>query len=89
MTPITRESKYHEDLLAPNEFTGSELRKLRFLLRRLRFLERQMIVNDTAQNPDAEHSGMFVAMEVEALEWTLTEIGYLDLHKAPKKRSKK
>lgn len=87
MNPNARDSKYHEDLLAPNEFTPSELRRLRFLLRRLRFLERQL--RDNTGTTDTENSGMFVAMEVEALEWTLTEIGYLDLHKAPKKRSKK
>lgn len=87
MRPNTSESKYHEDLFAQSEFTASELRKLRFLLRRLRFLERQLKTN--GNTPDAEHSGMFVEMEVEALEWTLTEIGYLDLNKAPKKRSRK
>lgn len=69
-------SKFKESLSAESEFDSQEIRNLRQLLRRLRFLE-QMV---------EEHGGLkggsggaaFAEMEMGALEWVLSEVGYLD-----------
>lgn len=61
-------SVYHESPDARNEFTVEELRSLRLLLRRLRFLE-----NQVRENKVEEGSGgaMFAQWEVIALEFVL------------------
>lgn len=71
------QSAYHEAPEARNEFTKPELRRLRLLLRRLRFLETQ--VRETGGLRDGSGSGgaAFAEWEVEALEWILTEVGFL------------
>lgn len=70
-------SVYHEAPEATVEFSRREIRSLRLLLRRLRFLEAQ--VRDTGGLSDGEGSGgaAFAEWEMEALEWILVEVGFL------------
>lgn len=79
-------SAYHEANDAKNEFTRVELRRLRLLLRRLRFLEAQ--VRDSGGLKDGGGSGgaAFAEWEVEALEWLLAdELGFITVVKPTKK----
>lgn len=72
-------SIYHEEEVAVDEFDIAELKHLRFLLRRLRFLEGQVA-------KAAEDTGggvIFAETEIKALEYTLHEIGYLDIRDTP------
>lgn len=71
------QSIYHEDSSAREEFNRSELRRCRYLLRRLRFLESQ--IRETGGMADGAGSGgaAHAEWEVEALEWVLTEVGFL------------
>lgn len=70
-------SAYHEAPEAREDFNRTELRSLRLLLRRLRFLEAQ--VRETGGMADGQGSGgaAFAEWEIEALEWILTEVGFL------------
>lgn len=70
-------SIYHEDPRAKSEFTTKELRRLRLILRRLRFLEAQ--VRETGGIAESSNNGAtFAEWEIEALEWLLTdEVQYL------------
>lgn len=70
-------SAYHEDEGARKEFDKAELRRLRLLLRRLRFLEAQVRENGGLTNGGASGGAAFAEWEVEALEWILTEVGFL------------
>lgn len=65
-------SVYQERPDARAVFTRQELKKCQCLLRRLRFLEKQLR-ESTVRNDGA----MFTEWEVEALEWALDELGYL------------
>lgn len=69
-------TKYHEADGAAAEFSTDEIRKLKVILRRLRFLEHQIRENGGIEN-STSGSGMFNEMEVDALSWLLTDIGYL------------
>jgi len=70
-------SAYHEHSQAKNDFSRKELRALRLLLRRLRFLEAR--VRETGGLEDGASSGgaAFAEWEVEALEFVLSEVGFL------------
>ena len=70
-------SAYHEAPEAREDFNRTELRSLRLLLRRLRFLEAQ--VRETGGMADGQGSGgaAFAEWEIGALEWILTEVGFL------------
>lgn len=68
-------STYHEAPEARDDFTKAELRRLRLLLRRLRFLEKK--IRESGGMEQSDPSAAFTEWEVEALEWVLTEIGYL------------
>lgn len=70
-------SAYHEAPEARNDFNKAELRRLRLLLRRLRFLEAQVRTTGGLENGSASGGAAFAEWEVEALEWVLTEIGFL------------
>lgn len=64
-------SKFQEDPEARRDFSRQELRHLRFLLRRLRFLE-------TKEREGATGSeALFRDLEAAALEFALTELGFL------------
>lgn len=67
------QSVYQERRNANRDFTRRELKRLRCLLRRLRFLEAQMRTH-TEPNDGA----LFTEWEAEALEWILDEVGFLD-----------
>ena len=70
-----RNSRFHEAVTALDDFDRVEIRRLRLLLRRLRFLETQ--INSRSGLEDPSGAGQFAEWEVEALEWLLTEVGYL------------
>lgn len=71
------QSAYQEPPEARDEFSGPELRRLRLLLRRLRFLEAQVARNGGLGSGSGSGGAAFAEWEVEALEWVLIEIGYL------------
>lgn len=71
------QSAYHEAPEARNEFNKSELRRLRYLLRRLRFLETSIRDSGGMTNSSGSGGAAFAEWEVEALEWVLTEVGFL------------
>ncbi len=69
-------SKYQEDPETIGEFSRDEKRKLRYLLRRLRFLETK--VRELGGMASDESGGAAHAeWEMEALEFVLTEVGFL------------
>ncbi len=70
-------SRYQEAESAPDDFNRKELRRLRLLLRRLRFLEKQVRDQGGLANGGASGGSAFAEWEVEALEWVLSEIGFL------------
>jgi hypothetical protein len=72
-----QQSAFHEAPEARNEFTKAELRRLRLLLRRLRFLEQQVRETGGLENGNGSGGAAFAEWEVEALEWVLTDIGFL------------
>lgn len=72
----TSKSRFHEAPTAADDFDRLELRRLRLLLRRLRFLEQQ--IRDNGGLADATSGGAaFAEWEVEALEWVLYDMGFL------------
>lgn len=68
-------SIYHEDSEARREFDRHEIKRCRYMLRRLRFLEAQ--VRETGGMDAGGGGGMHAEWEIEALEWLLTEVGFL------------
>ena len=80
-------SVYHEAEGANREFSRQELKRLRLLLRRLRFLEAQ--VRETGGLRDGGGSGgaAFAEWEIEALEWVLDDVGFLGPRKLPEATS--
>jgi len=70
-------SAYHEAPEARHEFSRRELRSLRLLLRRLRFLEAQVRETGGLENGGDSGGAAFAEWEVEALEFVLTEMGFL------------
>jgi hypothetical protein len=70
-------SAYHEAPEAKAEFNRSELRSLRLLLRRLRFLEAQVRQSGGLRDGSASGGAAFAEWEIEALEWVMTEVGFL------------
>lgn len=70
-------STYHEAAGTREEFTPRELRRLRLLLRRLRFLEAQVQQNGGLGSASGSGGAAFAEWEVDALEYVLTEIGFL------------
>lgn len=70
-------SQYHEDPKARYEFSRRELRSLRLLLRRLRFLEAQVRETGGLESGSGSGGAAFAEWEVEALEWVLTDVGFL------------
>lgn len=70
-------SAYHEASTAKDEFTKEELRRLRLLLRRLRFLEQQVRESGGLGSGTGSGGAAFAEWEVEALEWVLRDMGFL------------
>lgn len=74
----TSMSIYSESLTAADEFDRTELLHLRYIMRRLQFLEAQ--VRERGLSRGARSGGAVHAeMEVAALEWLLTDVGFLDV----------
>jgi hypothetical protein len=71
------QSIYHESPSAVNEFDRTELKYLRQLLRRLRFLERKVRETGGMANADASGGASFAEWEMDATAWVLDEIGFL------------
>lgn len=73
----TTKSTYHERPDAREEYDSRELKRLRLLLRRLRFLESQIAERGGIAAEDASGGAAFAEWEVEALEWVLDEMEFL------------
>lgn len=71
-------SAYHEAPTARSDFNKQELRRLRLLLRRLRFLEAQVKSSGGLESGSGSGGAAFAEWEVEALEWILNEVCFLD-----------
>lgn len=71
------QSVYHEADGVAAEFTRPELRRARYMLRRLRFLEQQVRQTGGVTNPSGKGGAVHAEWEMEALEWLLTEVGFL------------
>lgn len=70
-------SIYQEASTAKDEFTREELKHLRFMLRRLRYLDQQ--VRDTGGIASGSGGGVHAEMERDALAWLLTdEVPFLE-----------
>lgn len=70
-------SVYHEVDNVNAEFSRAELKKARVLLRRLRFLEQQVRETGGLKSGEASGGAGWAEWESDALEWALTEIGFL------------
>lgn len=75
----TENTIYHEDPDCKRDFSRVEIRRLRFLLRRLRHLETK--IAGKGDSVGGASSDMFMLWEIEALEFVLDEVGFL----APRK----
>lgn len=72
-----KRSAFHEDPGAKADYSRSELRKMRLLLRRLRFLETKIREYGGLQDEQGSGGSAFAEWEADALEWALTELGFL------------
>lgn len=70
-------SVYRESALARTEFNKTELKQLRFLFRRLQYLESRMAENEASSISTGSGAEVFIVWEVEALEFVLDEVGFL------------
>lgn len=82
------QSVYEEHAEARDEFNKTELKRLRLLLRRLRFLEQQIRETGGLENGKGSGGAAFAEWEVEALEWILEEVGFLTTRETPAERSR-
>lgn len=77
-------SAYHEDPAARRQFNATELKRLRIILRRLRFLEAQVRKTGGLASDSGSGGAAFAEWEVEALEWLLyEEVGFILKPKVP------
>jgi len=65
-------SAYQESADAQSQFNRQELKRCRYLLRRLVYLEAQ-VGESTPRNAGVQYA----EWEIEALEWILTDVGFL------------
>lgn len=70
-------SVYQEAPEAREDYSRRELRRLRLLLRRLRFLEQQVRESGGLADGNSSGGAAFAEWEIEALEFALTELGFL------------
>ena len=73
----TSGTKYNECPDGRKEFDKAELKHLRLLLRRLRFLETQLNTSGGLAGNRSSAGAAFVEWEVDALEWLLVDIGFV------------
>lgn len=71
------DSAHHEATGVADEFSQEEVLLARVLLRRLRFLETKVRDDMRSPNPGSNGGVVFAEREAAALEWALTEIGFL------------
>lgn len=71
------QSVFHEDPKAREQFNRAEIRHLRQLLRRLRFLEMQIRKNGGLANGEANGGAAHAEYEHDALEFVLDELEFL------------
>lgn len=71
------QSMYREDSAAKADYNPQEIRRMRLLLRRLRFLETKVREQGGLQNGEASGGAAFAEWEADALEWVLDELGFL------------
>jgi hypothetical protein len=71
------QSAYQEAATARDDFNSMELKRLRLLLRRLRFLEVQVRENGGLGSASGNGGAAFAEWEVDALEWILRDVGFL------------
>lgn len=64
------DSRYREDPATRGEFSRREVRRARYLLRRLRFLETKIEELGGMSDPN-NGGGVHAELEMEALEWAL------------------
>lgn len=69
-------SRYQEAASVRTEFNRSELNRLRYLLRRLRFLETK--IEQLGGMEAGSGGGVHAELELEALEYVLTEVGFIE-----------
>lgn len=72
-------TEYHEREDVEEFFTREELRRLRQLLRRLRFLEAQVRERGGMADPRANGGAAHAELEIEAFEFVLTEMEYMEI----------
>lgn len=68
-------SKYHPREDVEKDFDREEIKHLKIVLRRLRYLEQKL--REGGDLLDGNGSAVFDDLEVQGLAFTLTEIGYL------------
>lgn len=83
----TSKTIYHEHPSARDDFNRKELRSLRLLLRRLRFLEANVAKNGGLANDSGNGGGAFAEWEIDALEYVLLDMGFLDEDRIKASRS--
>lgn len=76
MRPDVANSRYIEADDVRTEFNRNELRRLRYLLRRLRFLETK-IAESGGMATDVNGGAAHAEWELDALEYVLTEVGFI------------
>lgn len=72
-------SRYVEAPDTNAEFNRMERKRLRLILRRLRFLEHKVRTDGGLANPDSNGGAGYTEWEIEALEWILLEVGFLEV----------
>lgn len=70
-------SAYSEAPRDRGTFARAEVKHCRMLLRRLHFLENKVRQNGGLGSTDADGGAAFAEWEMEALEWALTDIGFI------------
>lgn len=74
-----KKSVYHEVPDAEEHWTTKELRRLRQVLRRLRFLEAMVRERGGMSDPDSGGAAAYVELEIEGLELVLLELEYIEI----------
>ncbi len=80
----TSKSRYSESDTARSEFSRQELRNCRMLLRRLQFLESKVEEGGGLGAATGAGGAAFAEWEMVALEWVLTDNGYLTVREVEK-----
>lgn len=77
-------SEIHERKDASDIFSRSELRYMRQLLRRARFLEAQIRDRGGMNGPDANGGAAWAELELAAFEFALVEMEYAEIRRIEK-----